>query len=125
MFIAMVEVLSVRWWGCFNHTGLKVTFADGSTLVYANVPGRGVIRQSLAEFAMGRSMVTAHGISGHSAFQVIARAERALGTPYRLFNWNCEHFVSWALGREPNSPQLHAAGGALLATLILAQLTAS
>jgi hypothetical protein len=37
---------------------------------------------------------------------IIARAELQLGRPYVLLVFNCEHFVTFALGFEPQSKQV-------------------
>lgn len=42
---------------------------------------------------------------GHILF--LARLK--LGTRWNLLSWNCEHFVYWAYGLEPTSPQLKQA----------------
>ena len=39
--------------------------------------------------------------------QVLQRARSRIGETWNLF-WNCEHFVKWAHGLRPRSPQLVA-----------------
>ncbi len=119
-----IEAVSVSWLIIFTHVGLKISLPNGTTVVYANAPGRGVVRQSLAEFNAGRC-VTCTPINAADPYAVLARAEHALGTAYDLLSWNCEHFVNWALGVAPISPQLRAAGAGLLAGLLVTQLSDS
>jgi len=38
--------------------------------------------------------------------EVLRRARSKIGTKWNLFSWNCEHFVYWASGVRPRSPQL-------------------
>lgn len=102
-----IEIVSVPWM-IFRHRGLKVTFPGGQQWVYANSPASGVVRQTLAEFALGRNIETFPLPSPVSPYEVVSRAESMLGKPYNLLSWNCDHFVAAALGREPESPQLQA-----------------
>jgi hypothetical protein len=117
MFAIKVERVLVPTWILFRHVGLKITFLDGREVVYANTPGRGVVRQTVAEFAQGRVLtVEVEAAPAKLGIaQIWNRAEQALGTPYRLHDCNCEHFVSWALGRPSESPQLRFVGFALAA----------
>ena len=50
---------------------------------------------------------------------VISRAHSRLGEEWSLVWSNCEHYVRWCHGLEPESPQLQGAVGA---TLVLATL---
>lgn len=68
----------------------------------------GVEEEPWALFLQGGPVrVERHG-QGLDAARIVARARSRLGTPYDLFRWNCEHLVTFALGRNPQSPQLRA-----------------
>ncbi len=102
----LIDIISVPWWGLLRHCGLRVTTPDGSAFVYANAPGIGVVRQTAAGFANGRPITVSPALTRLHPLQVVARAERMLHRRYDLFSWNCEHFVTSALGKKPESAQL-------------------
>jgi hypothetical protein len=73
----------------------------------------GVVQQSLGEFANGKDIHFA-GNPGVLPAEVVAqRAASCVGKPWNLLNANCEHFVYWAHGLQPQSPQLARAAGLL------------
>lgn len=92
-----------------THWGLLVQDWLGNAVVYANCPGKGVVRQTLDQFRDGRPFEIVKATTGLSENQILRRAHQAMGRPYDLLNWNCDHFVQWALGNEVKSPQLKVA----------------
>lgn len=119
-----IDIVSVAWWGPFRHTGIRVTLPNGSAWAYANTPDRGVVRQRVAEFAEGRLIASTPYRGPLSGQQVVARAESMLGSRYALLSWNCDHFVSAALGLKPESKQLQTVAWAAAAAFFLSRLTA-
>lgn len=74
----------------------------------------GVVEETWTEFA-SRNPVRVDGYPGSlPAAEVLTRARSCIGNlPWR-FGFNCEHFVFWCHGLDPQSPQLEnwiAAGG--------------
>ncbi|MFZ5478321.1 MAG: hypothetical protein ACOZNI_16255 [Myxococcota bacterium] len=53
---------------------------------------------------------------GLHSHQVVARARQKLGLPWDLLSWNCEHYIRWCHGLEPESPQVQAGVGIALRT---------
>ncbi|MCG7980275.1 MAG: lecithin retinol acyltransferase family protein [Candidatus Thiodiazotropha taylori] len=53
-------------------------------------------------------------------FVVLRKARNKLGTKYDVFKWNCEHFVRWAHGLKPESPQLQVAILGVVSLLVFA-----
>ncbi len=107
-----INVVSVTWFGPFRHYGLRVVYPNGSIVVYANSPERGVARQTLSEFSASRPVrvETLPAGADQDPWRIVARAERMLGLPYVLTSFNCDHFVAAALGMKPESKQLQTAG---------------
>jgi hypothetical protein len=101
-----------------RHFGLVAfgRYGDGPTVISNSKEG-GVIEQSFSQFCAGH-LPKVEPISGsRSGMHAVAWARQRLGTPYSLFNYNCEHFVREALGAKRESPQLQLA---LVAFVVLA-----
>lgn len=96
------EWVSVRAFGIFDHYGLAT--GDGRVVSNSMRHG-GVVIQSEVAFGGGKP-VTRHG-SPDPAYAPLAvmRAMSRIGAPWRAFDDNCEHFVRWAYGMKPESPQ--------------------
>jgi hypothetical protein len=83
-----------------------------------------------ARFVLARDFIseapTVIGKSGSTTFAeqaaVRERALRAVGTPYNLLTWNCEHLTRYVTTGKAESPQLAVGVGcvALLALLFVA-----
>lgn len=80
-------------------------FRNGVPLVLANIPD-GVRCQSWAEFSAGRQLRIVGYPSALPSWQVLARAQKAIGREYSWLSWNCEHFVNHAHGLKAESAQV-------------------
>jgi hypothetical protein len=69
----------------------------------------GVAEEPWDVFAAGQAVAVDEYTSSCDARLVLHLARSRLGTKYDLFRWNCEHFVSFAHGSKPHSPQLAVA----------------
>lgn len=103
------------WIGIFRHEGIVSGFdINGDQLVISNSHRHGkVIEESLSAFARGNSIFRLNLDSEFSGEQVVIRARSQLGAPWDLFRLNCQHFVRWAYGLKPESPQLQLAIAAI------------
>jgi len=97
------EVISVRFARFLRHYGV-VTF-DGRVLSNNGFRG-GVISQTIAEFADGRSIMC-HG-NRHDACEYLThdRAHRHLGKDYTLTGSNCIDYTRQARRQRPTPWQL-------------------
>lgn len=103
----------------YRHRGI-VTGADslGRPLVTANSAKRGgVCEEPLADFLEGSTYRLIEVPSFEQVPMILVRAKQKLGTRYSLVDWNCDHFVEWAMGREVKSDQLR--GWVAVASLVL------
>ena len=92
--------------GWYRHHGLFYGFRNGVPLVLANIPG-GVRLQSWAEFSNGRQVRIVGYPSALPTWQVLARAQNAMGRQYSWLSWNCEHFVNHAHSVKVESTQVN------------------
>jgi hypothetical protein len=120
----LIEIVSVPLWGIIRHHGLKVNIPGYEAFVYSNAPGVGVVRQSVAEFAGGRVVTSSPAVTQLNPIQVVARAERMLGRRYDVISWNCDHFVTSALGRKSESVQLRGVVAVLIGVFALSRMAA-
>jgi len=101
--------------------GLTVT-----VWIMDNNPHRSYVGyRTLEDFTGGEPAWLEHAVqSWEQAEAIIARAESQFGRLYDLLTFNCEHFVTLALGREPESRQLQGyawlAAGVAAAMIIAA-----
>lgn len=65
-----------------------------------------VVEERMSVFRQGASIERRQALSNLSGAQVVMRARAKLGQTYNLLAWNCEHFVYYAFGLNPQSPQL-------------------
>lgn len=92
--------------GLGTHVGIVT---DAGTIISCSLRRGGVAEESPSEFS-GGAPITPIGYPGNlPPLMVIARARMKIGTPWKLFSFNCEHFVNWAHGVEVQSPQLRMA----------------
>lgn len=91
------------WTDHVYHHGIYV---GNGEVIHAR-KGHGVVRAPLGAFSCGKpvEIVRAPSNSIHCS-QILRRSQSCLGTPYHLFDFNCEHFASWAWGEQPHSEQL-------------------
>ena len=97
------DVISVRFAGVLRHYGV-VTF--GGRVMSTNGYRGGVISQSFAEFADGRT-IRYHGNSENScAYLAHDRAHRHLGKDYTLTGSNCIDYTRQARRQRPTPWQV-------------------
>lgn len=109
--------------GFYRHVGiLGDQFINGERSVLAfSSKGRGFVEQTLSDFSDNRRVIVGRYLGKLLPHEVIARARLWQGLPYALFSRNCEHFVRYAHGLIPESPQ-----AAVLAVLgVIAVITAA
>lgn len=119
------EVIGVRV-GLVTHVGIvSDRYAEGMPMVISNSHRAGcVAEEPLNIFQSKYSLVLVPQTLTLPPSLILSRAREKLGTKWNLITWNCEHFVHWALGLEPKSPQLNqaiAVAGGLAALMRLAQ----
>lgn len=92
----------------YKHIGIVTDrWESGEQLVICCSNRRGkVVEERLSEFLGGFLPELVDEPTTLTNSEILSRARAKLGQRYDLFTWNCEHFVSHALGRKPESPQL-------------------
>lgn len=111
-----VKIWCETYWhfGLIDQTGVRV--------IHNSKKHGKVVRESLETFASGADAYVCDEVFSRNVTAAIQRAENALGLAYNLWRANCEHFVRWAHGLEPTSPQIQRA---LAIAASLALLTSS
>lgn len=63
------------------------------------------------DFALGRPIKFDKAAAVECHHQLLWRAQQSAGRmpPYDLWNRNCEHYATWLMGEEPQSPQVTGA----------------
>lgn len=95
------------WCGAYWHYGL--IDSTGSSVIHNSKEHGKVVRETIEAFSSGASLVVCADVMGDWPSKAARLAESAIGVAYRLWSQNCEHFVRWAHGLEPTSPQIEAA----------------
>jgi hypothetical protein len=114
--------------GLYDHVALlgdRLINGERSVLSFS-AQTRGLAEMGVSAFAGGRA-VTIDGYLGSQPPEwVIWRARLKFGQGYSWTEFNCEHFVRYAHGVLPESPQLHKLGflGGLLSVVALVSLRA-
>jgi hypothetical protein len=92
--------------GAGRHAG--VMLPDGQV---AHMTPGGAAVVSFEEFAQGHEVKAEKAAPRSSHWQLQWRAHQSVGrTPtYDLLNRNCEHYATWLIGDEPQSPQVNGA----------------
>lgn len=101
-------VVLVPVFGLFDHTGIVSDRRyGGKPLVISNSSrSGGVAEEPWDTFAQGGD-VSLVGYPGRLPWNVVLhRARSFIGSRYGLMSWNCEHFVRFAHGLKPWSPQV-------------------
>lgn len=95
--------------GVITHPGI-VTMQGHQLMVIHNTPfSGGVVMSSMEEYANGHDVIISKKYTSSLLPSQVARnAQSALGQKWFLL-FNCQHFVTWAAGHEPNSPDLNMA----------------
>ena len=101
--------------GFGEHWGVQLPDAR---VVHRTTTGNEVV--SFRDFAQGRSVREVKKAKPEQYGSVMLRVNSALRAPaqYRLLDNNCEHFATWLLDGEPESPQV--SGAAILGLTLLA-----
>lgn len=106
----------------FRHYGVITgSYINGWPTVISNTGKfRMVVEEPLALFHE-QSDLRVEGYWGVlPPHEVLARARAKLGSPYSILTSNCEHFVRFVHGIEPESPQIQlAVAGAILLGLLI------
>lgn len=104
--------------GVIDHVGI-IVYEYGHPTVIHKTPGKGVIQETLEEFASGAAVEPAREYhSTLPAWTVANKARSAVGRKWSLFD-NCQHFVTEVLGLKKESRQLQL-GLCLLAVCFVA-----
>lgn len=101
-------VVSVPIFLFYHHKGIvSDQWCNGKPMVISTSSRSGEVREeSWDVFAQGR-VVTADGYPGNlPGWEVVRRARSLVGTRYDLLTKNCEQFVTFVHGLEPQSTQL-------------------
>jgi len=105
------------WLNGYWHKGILL---PDSRVLHASKRAGRVVIDTWAEFTGGRK-VYIDGYPGKlTPEEVIARARRFVGQPYRLFGDNCEHLVTQAHGLPKQSPQLRQWAAVAVITILAA-----
>jgi hypothetical protein len=105
--IAPGEILAIRQ-GLYWHVGIH----EGAGTVISRRPSRGVVRETLLEFADGGDLhIVEIDRPSFPPADIVARATSRLGeSGYDWLDRNCEHFVGECVYGKATSRQLWVAG---------------
>jgi hypothetical protein len=106
-------------WG--KHLGIAALRQGQWTLISNRGIKSGVTEEAFADVVGTASWQIVDFASALHPGAVVARARSKLGTRYDFWKWNCEDFVSWAVGHEPRSSQREGFLG-LVALLIVSAI---
>ncbi|MGN7503704.1 MAG: hypothetical protein ACTHPO_12050 [Alphaproteobacteria bacterium] len=95
--------------GIITHPGI-IVIQGNKLMVIHNTPfSGGVVLSTLSEYSNGHDVIVSKKYTPSlPPFQIAANARSAIGQKWLLF-FNCQHFVTWAAGHKPNSPDLNMA----------------
>ncbi|PUB88045.1 MAG: hypothetical protein DBP00_07390 [gamma proteobacterium symbiont of Ctena orbiculata] len=107
--------------GPIRHFGIVSDRVDfGSPYIISSSNRTGQVAEEKSEIFANGGKIKVHGYPSRlNPFEVLKRARNMLGTKYDIFKWNCEHFVRWAHGLKPESPQMQVAVFGALSLLVL------
>jgi len=109
----------------FRHFGVSTdNYINGLPTVISNTGKYGkVVEESLEQFKEQGDLKIEGYWSSLTPQDVLRRAREKLGTRYLLLNWNCEHFVRFIHGLEPESPQVAFVGMMVICAILLIGLS--
>jgi len=112
--------------GIFLHVGIVSDgWLNGEQTVFSRSKRAGFAKEELISvFTSGYDFHVLPPLSDLHPTLIIANARRLLGTPWRLADANCEHFVHECFGLKPKSPQVYCWSG-VAALALLVMLTSS
>jgi len=112
---AVIETWRILYW----HVGIvSDRCVDGEQLVLSCSGAQNkVVEESMSKFSQGFPIRRKDILHTLNTEEILNRARSQLGRSYDFLSWNCEHFVSYALGHAPTSPQLALATVAVIGWL--------
>ena len=114
------NVISVETHLFWRHRGIvSDRWHNGRpTVISASARAGCVCEEPWEVFTAGKQAVDEGYPSVLPTWEVLQRARQLIGTPYRILEFNCDHFATLAHGAEPQSTQL----GATIAVALMAVL---
>ncbi len=112
-----VVVVDAKPFGLVEHVGI---WTERDTVISCSLRRRGVAEETPEAFSRGLPIRSRAFHGQVDTGEAIARGRSRIGAPYRLFSHNCEHFVHWAYGVKPQSPQLRGAAASVAVVAIAA-----
>ncbi|MBX9634957.1 MAG: lecithin retinol acyltransferase family protein [Magnetospirillum sp.] len=104
--------IATRAFGPFyTHFGIV---SDYGLVIHASKRHGYVVEESISEFTQGENWWISNIKGNKSADEVITLARSYIGTPWTLFNLNCEHFVRIAHGLKKQCNQIRLTVASLL-----------
>lgn len=105
-------VVSIPVFLFYRHKGVVSERSyGGKPMVIACSAKTGKVQEETWDaFAEGKDVTMEGHLGRLHPLAVVQRARGSIGKRYDLFVWNCEHFVFYAHGLEPQSPQLATTG---------------
>lgn len=94
----------------------------GRAVVIHNAKNDSVRRDLFETFAAGLPVTVVSRIARNMNQQemIVGRAESLLGTKFDLWNFNCDHLVTYALAGVASSPQLQVIAGIACLAIVAA-----
>lgn len=101
------SVVSVPFLLVYRHLGIvSDRWHGGKPMVISNSARVGGVREDPWDvFTQNRPVTVESNAPALFPAETISRARSHIGTGYDVLKWNCEHFVSYAQGQKPSSPQ--------------------
>jgi hypothetical protein len=109
----------------YKHKGIvSDRWNGGKPMIISNSARSGGVHEEFWDvFAEGGTVMVDGYLGGLPNFEVLSRAKSLISSQYDLLRWNCEHFVAYAHGLKPTSPQV--AVTVAIATLCIGVLAAA
>lgn len=105
-----------NWFEVQPGTPLKVSYgywheliADGQYVIHNSKQHGKVVRQPFHEVAKDNTIYVCDEVQVTDYEAAVRKARLAIGLAYDLWSQNCQHFVRWAHGLVPESPQVQQA----------------
>lgn len=127
-YIAPGTRVGVYVFGVLRHEGIAADgwVNGGQTVISRSRRAGRTVEESIGDFASGSEVLELPSLSDLHPSLVVANARRLLGSPWRLTDANCEHFVYECFGLPPQSPQLQgwsAFAGSIFLIAVLSRNT--
>ena len=119
---ALGYIIKIVAFGLVPHNGIVVGHDDDGVAIIASIsPLKGYTEKRLPNF-LGSLKIKRLEVPTLAGWVAARRARFLKRKPYHLLNWNCQHFASFASGRQPSSPAVVAIGSAFMIGLGLSAL---